>query len=78
MKNKPVFPIVSGGSVGHFGMSTRQLVGAMALQGMLSNMEFLKINADTAKQNGDEYDSFLSMTALLLADEFLKQEEETR
>jgi hypothetical protein len=79
MKNKPAFPtdynfseeykdgsFQTGNTIAHMpGMSTRQLVGAMALQGLLSNHDFLGVKG-TAKM------------ALECADEFLKMEEETR
>jgi hypothetical protein len=51
------------------GMSTRQLVGAMALQGLM---------AYPVQGDDDDFAKKHARLALMIADEFLKQEEETR
>ena len=58
------------------GMSKRFYAACAAMQGMLANMEFLKLNGQTGKENGYRPDEFLVMTAYGIADELLKQESE--
>lgn len=68
----PAFPVTE--NIGLNGMSKRFYAACAAMQGMLSNIDFLKGNADVAKRNGKNPDEFLIYTAYSLANELLKQE----
>lgn len=80
-RTRPDFPVDARHglvTLESIGMSTHLYLAGMAMQGMLSNMEFLKANAITARENYKDPDAFLAFTACSLADELIKQEEETR
>lgn len=81
MENKlgtePAFPKETVSHFGTQGMSKRFYAACAAMQGMLSNMQFLEANAITARKEQKKPDEYLIFTAYSLADELLKQENET-
>jgi hypothetical protein len=56
------------------GMSKRFYAACILMQGMLTNMQFLKSNSEVAINNKLDADECLVKTAYSLADELLKQE----
>ena len=76
--NEPTYPIVAGKSVGHYGMSIRLKIAAMAMQGMLGNNGLKINNVETGIATNVLEPEAIAEASLKFADTLLKQEEETK